>query len=154
MKESWEKAIQFVLKWEGGLSNDKDDPGGLTIYGICARSYPNDVQKMYELWKANKKEEAKKIAIDIYKKNYWDKSGCDNLPYPLDIIVFDTAVNMGVGTAQGILKASQKDPLLYILLRIKRYRDIALANPKSAKFFLGWINRVVDLFTFIKGAGK
>lgn len=151
MKDNFLKAINFVLRWEGGYSNHPNDPGGLTIYGISSRSYPDAVKKMEALWKENKKEEAKQIAISIYKKNYWEKCKCDDLPYPLDIIVFDTAVNMGVGTAQNLLKASNMDYKEYLLLRINRYKEIALANEKSRVFLLGWINRVMDLWKYIKG---
>ncbi len=150
MKENWEKAIQFVLRWEGGYSNHPNDPGGLTIYGISARSYPKEVQKMEALWKEGKKEEAKRIAVEIFRKDYWDRCRCDTLPYPLDIIVFDTAVNMGVGTAQGFLKACNNDYKDYLLLRVSRYKEIALANPKARVFLLGWINRVMDLWKLVK----
>ncbi len=81
MKENWEKAISFVLKWEGGYSNDPYDSGGETKYGISKRSYPNLDIKNLTL------EQAK----EIYKRNYWDKIDGDNLPYPRDIIMMDTA---------------------------------------------------------------
>ena len=34
------KAVEKVLKFEGVLSNDKYDAGGLTKYGISKRMYP------------------------------------------------------------------------------------------------------------------
>lgn len=77
---------------------------------------------------------------------------CDKLPYPMDVIAFDTAVNMGISTAKEFLRRSNGDPKEFIILRIKRYREIILANKKMEKYFIGWINRVLDLYVFIGGS--
>jgi hypothetical protein len=155
MRENFEKALNFVLKWEGGYSNDPKDPGGLTIYGISMNSHPNEVKKMDELWKQGQKDKALEIAKDIYKKLYWDRIKGDELKYPFDIIVFDTAVNMGVGTAMQIYSACQGDWKDYLFLRINRYKEIALANKNAQAFLLGWLNRVMDLYkTISKGGNK
>ncbi|MGC8871035.1 MAG: glycosyl hydrolase 108 family protein, partial [Brevinematia bacterium] len=89
-------------------------------------------------------------AKEIYRKNYWEKLGCDKLTSPLDIIAFDTAVNMGIQTAKEFLKRSNGDVKEFIILRIKRYKEIVLANKKMEKFFIGWINRTIDLYIYIK----
>lgn len=145
MKETFEKALKFVLKWEGGYSNNPNDPGGLTIYGISQRSYPNEVAKMNELWKQGKKQEALNIAKEIYRKNYWNKIKGDELPYPLDFVAFDTAVNMGVGACQRLLSQANGDWKQLLFLRLLRYIRLATANPKLAIFLQGWANRVADL---------
>jgi hypothetical protein len=139
MKDNFEKAINFVLKWEGGYTNDKDDPGGETKYGISKRSYPDLDIKNLTLGKAK----------EIYKRDYWDRLNCDKLGYPMDIIAFDTAVNMGVSTAVDLMKRSGGDPKEFLILRIKRYKEIVEKNRKMEKFFLGWINRVIDLYLTI-----
>lgn len=128
---NFEEAVSFVLKWEGGYTNDPNDPGGETKYGICKRSYPTLDIKNLTLDKAK----------EIYYQNYWLKAGCDELSPPLDIIVFDTAVNCGVGRAKEFLEISSdwKD---YLLRRIAFYTEL-----KTAKFYIrGWVNRVVDLY--------
>ena len=40
----------------------------------------------------------------IYKKSYWDKCKCDDLPGGLDLCVFDFAVNAGPGRAAKFLQ--------------------------------------------------
>ena len=58
------KAVEKVLKFEGVLSNDKYDAGGLTKYGISKRMYPSlDI--------ANLTQEQ---AVAIYKRDYWEKT--------------------------------------------------------------------------------
>ena len=74
---------------EGGVSNNSDDPGGLTKYGISQRSYPSvDIANITL-------DEAKAI----YQRDYWDRAQCDRLPPGIAFDVFDTAVNSGIGQA-------------------------------------------------------
>ncbi|PMQ02377.1 MAG: hypothetical protein CBR30_01675 [Dictyoglomus sp. NZ13-RE01] len=138
--DNFEKAISFTLKWEGTYSDDKDDPGGITKYGISQRSYPTLDIKNLTLEKAK----------EIYRRNYWDKAGCEKLPYPFDILLFDTSVNMGIETAKEILKKSGDDPKEFIILRIKKYKEIAEKNKRLEKFLIGWINRTLDLYLYIR----
>lgn len=140
MKESWEKAIEFVLSIEGGYVNDPSDPGGETKYGISKRSYPNvDIKNLTEAG-----------AKEIYKKDYWDACNCDHLSIGIDAVVFDTAVNMGIGTAKSILQTSPTwhD---YMLKRIDRYIEISRKNANLQKFFRGWIIRCSRLSAIIRG---
>ena len=135
MKENFEEAIKFILKWEGGYTNDPNDPGGETNFGISKRSYPHEDIKNMTI----------KRAKEIYYQNYWLKAECDKLPTPLDVIVFDTAVNCGRSRAKEFMLSSLgwQD---YLFRRIEFY-----AGLKTAKYYLrGWVNRVIDLYHLIK----
>lgn len=93
---NFDLAVNLTLKKEGILSDHKDDAGGLTKYGISKAAYPGlDIANL-----------SKEDAIKIYKRDYWDKAQCLELPYPLDVMVFDTAVNHGVIKAVKILQES------------------------------------------------
>ena len=132
---NFDEALKFVLKWEGGYSNDPNDPGGETKYGISKRSYPElDISKL-----------TLKQAKKIYYENYWLKTGCDELPYPFNIVVFDTAVNMGRRRALEFLDVCN-DWRDYLLLRLYTYSKF-----KQAKlYFRGWANRTLDLYKILK----
>ena len=135
MKGAFEKAVNFVLKWEGGYSNTPNDPGGETKYGISKRSYPDVDIKNLTL------EQAK----EIYRRDFWRAGGCDNLEFPLDAVVLDTAVNCGVERAKKFL-GEASDWKDYLLRRVQYYTRL-----KGARYFLkGWVNRVVDLYNMIK----
>ena len=136
------RAIDFVLSWEGYKSEDPDDPGKLTIWGISSKSHPEDVHRMNFMTP----DLAKEVAIRIYKDNYWDKLQCDEIEYPLDIICFDTGVNMGLARALNILTVAP-DWRDYLLYRIMRYTDLGKANPK---FLRGWLNRTLALWKMVK----
>jgi len=139
MTIEFENAIKFVLKWEGGLTEDKNDPGGVTKYGISQKSYPYEDIKGMTLKRAKK----------IYYENYWLKAGCDKLTFPMNVVVFSCAVNCGRTRAKKIFIASLgwED---YLFKQIEFY-----AGLKTAKYFLrGWTNRTVDLYKMIRKETK
>src|SRR5512147_2295714 len=117
MEGTFDIAINFVLQREGGYVNDPDDPGGETNYGISKKSFPNiDIKNLTV-------NEAK----SIYREHYWDACGCDDIPSPLDVVMFDTAVNMGVGTAKK-LSAISKSVDGYLFNRIQEYCERVKKN--------------------------
>ena len=131
MKENFEKALAFVLKWEGG---ETYDTGGHTKFGISKNAHPDiDIENLTI-------EQAK----EIYKRDYWDKMQLDNADNIADIIIFDSAVNCGVNRTIGFLSESEdwKDILLQ---RIAHYTTLA-QKPKYRVYFVGWMNRVMDLY--------
>jgi lysozyme family protein len=92
------KAEMRVLVYEGGKVNDPADPGGRTNQGVT--------QRTYTAWLASQGREFADVykmpAVDrdaIYETEYWDKVHGDELPVGCDLVVFDAAVNSGVGQA-------------------------------------------------------
>lgn len=139
MDKEFEKAVKFVLKWEGGYCNDPNDPGGETKYGISKKSYPNEDIKNMTIERAK----------EIYYQNYWRKLKLDLMDFPMNIIIFDTSVNLGIkrATMFGLVTEGWQD---YLFTRIEYYTKL-----KTAKYFLhGWVNRVVDLYNLIKKEQK
>lgn len=95
-KNAWQNAIDFVLSYEGGLVDNPSDPGGITNFGISSRSYPSlDIRAL------NKDE-----ASEIYRRDYWDTVHGDELPGPMAVAVFDSAVNQGAGTAKRMMQVA------------------------------------------------
>ena len=89
------ECFEHVVGIEGGYVNDSFDPGGETIYGITRRDHPG-------AW-ANGRPSLE-AARSIYEEQYWRKAGCDRLPEPYDLLVFDTAVNQGIFPAVTLLQ--------------------------------------------------
>ena len=144
----FEKSLEFILKWEGFISDDPNDPGGLTIWGISARSHKDAVFEMKRLIEQGDKERAFEIAKNIYWNVYWLKAKCDCMDFPLNMVVFDTAVNMGRSRAKKLYdEAFGSGWRGYLLLRLYTYSKF-----KQAKlYFRGWANRVLDLYKSIEG---
>lgn len=136
------EGLEFVGKWEGGYVDHPNDPGGATNRGVT--------QRTYDAWRKSKgqptrsvKELTKDEEVLIYYELYWSKAGCSELDYPMNIAVFDTAVNCGVGRATHWLKKAA-DVMAYLKLRENHYIELA-KNEKNRVFFKGWMNRLRDL---------
>jgi len=94
----FEKALPIILGVEGDYSDDKADPGGKTRYGITeaearGHGYTGEMSELPLF-----------LAQDIYRQSYWDACRCDEMPWPLNLYVFDAAVNQGPGTAIKMLQ--------------------------------------------------
>jgi len=92
-RENFNRVMEGVFRHEGGFVDHPRDPGGATNMGITigtlsawrGRSVsPDDVRAL-----------TKSEAMQIYKRNYWDKVRGDDLPAGLDYVAMDGAVNSG-----------------------------------------------------------
>ena len=144
MKETFDDALKFVLDHEGYVSNNPKDPGGLTVFGLSKRAFGSDVDKMAKM----SKDDAKVFASAIYRTHYWDALGLNEYHFPLDIVLFDTAVNQCINKARTLLTLASGDVFKFIVLRIKHYNHLGVL-PKYKVFLKGWLNRVRDLCTLI-----
>jgi lysozyme family protein len=102
------RVLAFTLEWEGGYSNDPDDPGGATKYGITQ----NDVNYYFDdkVERINVKYLTLTQARAIYFAAYWEPCHCQYMfnptgdVFPTAYALFDTAVNCGVATSIGFLQ--------------------------------------------------
>lgn len=119
--------IEFVLKWEGGLSSDAI--GGLTNYGISTASYPGlDIMKL-----------TREEAIAIYERDYYKPLGCDKLPPAMALVAFNAGVNCGVNRARKWLSASGGNWREFLGLQIGHYVGL-----KNKTYIYGWMRRTLD----------
>jgi len=103
VKANFPKALEAVLAYEGGFSDDPLDPGGMTNLGVTRAVWSAwlgraaSVKEMTELTAS--------AVAPMYKRKYWDAINADELPDGLDHCVFDFAVNSGVGRAAKLLQS-------------------------------------------------
>ena len=102
----FDDALKIVLSFEGGYSNDPADKGGATNYGITANTLESAKIKGWVQSNVTIRNLKLDHAKTIYKKGYWDVVKADSLPHPLDLIVFDMAVNHGPSAAVKLLQQS------------------------------------------------
>ena len=137
----FQQSVAFVLQAEGGYVNNPADPGGATNFGISKRSYPAlDIAAL-----------TREQATAIYYRDYWLPSGAQDLPQPLALVHFDTAVNLGVSRAKALLDESGGSVETYLSLRQSYYEDLAASRPASQQFLAGWTARVQDLADTVRG---
>lgn len=96
-----------ISRWEGGYVNHPADHGGPTHFGITQRTLaafrgrPVTAEDVRTLPRAE--------AVTIYRQRYWQTTGVDRLPEPLQPVVFDSAVNLGPGAAVRLLQQALGD---------------------------------------------
>lgn len=163
----FEECLAPVLKYEGGFSAHPDDKGGATNYGIT--------QTVYDKYRKEQKKPVQSVKLidgfevhAIYRENYWKPSRAAYLQSPLDLVVFDTAVNFGVGRSNQFLGEvfgfealtiwnlevskiihhvdPSKVALGIIALRMEWRGRRVVQDPTQAVFLKGWLNRDRDLF--------
>lgn len=164
----FEKILEFSLKWEGGdtITDDPDDPGGLTKYGISQRAHPSvDIRNLTY-------EQAK----EIYRLNYWEAGKCGLLPHLINMVHFDCCVNTGLKRAAIILQKScdvtadgiigpetmrnvvdKNQRLLAEKMIVERdvfYENLAKNNPVMGKYLIGWQNRTRDLLNLVRSQNE
>ena len=124
---------------EGGYA-DRDGASGAPVnFGINQKFNPDvDVKSL-----------TPDQAQNIRKTRYWDQSGAANQPTPAgQAVVYDTAINMGVPTAQRMISETGGDPQKMLAWREARYRSIA-TNPANAANLPNWLQRNNDLRQYV-----
>ena len=152
------KHIDHLLESEGWskVTNDQDDKGGLTKFGISQRAFPDIDIKGLTVEKAKA----------LYFKEYWVKGRCGDLPKYLQYIHFDSCVNHGPGTAARLLQKGIGEEYVkidgdfgqktfensyrcsladYVAQRALYYAKIVKSDPTQIKFLVGWNNRLVNV---------
>ena len=161
MKSNFDKALNAVLKSEGGFVNHESDPGGMTNLG-CTKA-------TWEAWVGHPVDEKAMRALTpadvapLYKKKYWDAVKGDELPIGIDYMVFDFAINSGPRMASKVLQrcvgsvedgaigpktiaaVSSKNQQELIRDYAKRRLSFYEELPTFPVFGKGWKNRVNDV---------
>jgi lysozyme family protein len=169
MSTRFNDCLEFVLEREGKeFTNDPLDRGGATKFGVT--------QATFDKYLEDRKLDNKSVAIiepeevaDVYETYYWTAG----LPQPLDLMVFDAAVQHGTERARKWLQrvlgvkedgaigpqtmaaltaqiANGQLPMLeiaYTQIRQSFYNKIVIRDPSQARFQKGWANRMALLKT-------
>lgn len=166
----FEDCLAFVLEREGGLVNNPHDRGGATNKGIT--------QRTYDEWRERKGYEQRSVAqieqvevMAIYNEQYWTPVRGIKLPDPIDLIMFDSAVQHGavrpvkwlqeivgadvdgrfggntLAAMNTYISANGLDKLVDALMarRAKFYDQIIANDPAQKVFAKGWGNRMLAL---------
>lgn len=169
-KMTFDLLLPFALKWEcnwaisantpyffvitgGAYTNNKNDKGGETNWGIAKTFYPNlDIKNL-----------TLKQATAIYKTDYWDRYRVQKLPTHLRMIFFDAVVNHGGGWSTrelqrlaGVKQDSILGPVTELAAqrvtvkafaeaRRQKYYARVKEDATQIQFLKGWLNRVNDV---------
>lgn len=158
---TFDTALAFVLKSEGGYVDDAHDPGGETNMGITDKR-DGKTDGLIDVngdgtGDVPVKELTREEAAQIYRREYWDRIAGDKLPADVALIAFDTAVNMGthraiefLQNASGVAADGSIGPVTIAAASkvgvLDKYADLRAAKYKALPTFprygKGWLNRL------------
>lgn len=126
--------VNFLLdRLEGPGEVANDNGRGRARYGITEASHP-------EAWRDGRIDRTEAAAI--YKREYWDAIGGDQLDPELAFVAAAGAVIGGVGTARELLAQADGDPEAFLRLEEARFRRLAAQDPAQYGDDLpGWLAR-------------
>lgn len=163
----FDTCLAVIAKLEGGTSNHPADKGGLTMAGVTQTTYDGyRRRKGLPLRQVTQSTPAERS--EIYRSQYWTSVRGDELPPPLDLVIFDMAVNSGPDraiktlqralgvTADGAfgnqtLRALQEDTAAGQVNNLVRqvleereafYRGLVAKDASQKVFLTGWLNRL------------
>lgn len=165
---AFDDALKLTLGFEGGVSDHKEDRGGLTNFGVTQATYDR-FRRLNWLKPRSVREIADVEVMAIYRDDYWIAARCNEMPARIAMCVFDSAVNHGPGRAIRLLQQALHVPVdgmfgprtkaalehaderetirRFLDARQDFYDDIIERDPTQIKFQRGWTNRVIALRT-------
>lgn len=163
---TFEPALAYMLKHEGGWSDDPYDKGGATNFGITfalAKRYGIDTETSLRLITPQQ-------VATIYRCEFWKFDGIQDQRVASKI--FDMCVNMGPGHAIKLLQcalnsmgimikvdgvygihtqeATNSIAAISVLSALQEecsdyYKSVVDNNPSQRKFLKGWLNRAMEV---------
>ena len=174
--ERFERIFDYLLRVEGGYSDDKNDKGGKTKFGIIeeeARDFG---------YKGNMQDLTKDFAKNIYLKKYYLGNKLDKVVNDkVDLSICDWAVNSGRnGTKNAQIAINQltnanldvdgiignktlealnsvdSDKFLEVYHNLQRiyYKGKVEADRTQERFLTGWLNRVQRKEEYLRDRDK
>lgn len=116
MSDPFDPAVAITLFQEGGLADDKDDPGGITHWGISLRYAQAlgatllDVNHDGKIDADDIRQLSQETAIEEYRQDWWDHYGMGKLPAWAGVKLLSLAVNMGPRPAIKCLQTALFQP--------------------------------------------
>lgn len=168
MITNFSRSLGLILQSEGGFTTDPRDPGNRLEDGRPGSTNLGVTQANWEAYVGHpvKWSEMRTLTPEIvkpfYKKRYWDAVKGDDLPTPIDYMMFDFAVNSGpvrsiklmqkaVGTVQdGILgpmtmTAIKAIPIHKLIQDFSDEKEWWYKSLRNENFERGWLNRVAKV---------
>ena len=156
MSLTFQQIFDRLIGHEGGYVNDLQDPGGETNWGVTKRTAQANG------YTGNMKTMTRQQAYEIYRRAFWVRYNCEQMPDAVAYQFFDAAVNHGFGNASRMLQravgvlddgiigkysleAINRNPISDTLMVLNGERLNFYTRLKNFdRFGKGWVNRVAQ----------
>lgn len=106
--DNFARSLAFVFGSEGGYNDHEADAGGPTNLGITSGTLASAVAQGI-----TKENDIKKLtrtdAEKIYRKMYWERCAADKVVWHICYLLFDAAVNGGMGMAARTMQEAMNE---------------------------------------------
>lgn len=148
------RCYDFTRRWEGGWADHPADKGGATMRGITLATFVR--WRHAQGMGTPTKDDLRNIRDDeveaIYYQWYWLPSGAATLPYPANLVRFDTAVLFGVDVALWYAQEAGASEYALLGLRLLGHAGSVEDDPSQVAFWDGWRGRVMQLRSIVRKA--
>ena len=156
MSLTFQQIFDRLIGHEGGYVDDPRDPGGETNWGVTKRTAQANG------YTGNMKTMTRQQAYEIYRRAFWVRYNCEQMPDAVAYQFFDAAVNHGFGNASRMLQravgvlddgiigkysleAINRNPISDTLMVLNGERLNFYTRLKNFdRFGKGWVNRVAQ----------
>ena len=156
MSLSFQQIFDRLIGHEGGYVDDPRDPGGETNWGVTKRTAQANG------YTGNMKTMTRQQAYEIYRRAFWLRYNCEQMPDAVAYQFFDAAVNHGFGNASRMLQravgvlddgiigkysleAINRNPISDTLMVLNGERlNFYTRLEKFDRYGKGWVNRVAQ----------
>lgn len=154
MSLSFKQIFDRLIGHEGGYVDDPRDPGGETNWGVTKRTAQANG------YTGTMKTMTRQQAYEIYRRAFWLRYNCEQMPDAVAYQFFDAAVNHGFGNASRMLQravnvaddgiignmtiaAIKKMAISDVIMRLNAERlEFYCKLGTFATFGKGWVRRV------------
>lgn len=155
MDTNFQTCLTFVLRSEGGFSNNRMDPGGATMEGITQRVY-DAYRHLHGLLPISVRYISSDDLNAIYRTQYWAAVQGDKLWAGMDFAAMDEAVNSGPSKSIKDLQAAlgvKVDGVLGMvtLSALQRVNDRTALINRICDLRLNWLHRIKTWRVFGRG---
>ncbi len=168
-----DEILSYVLKFEGGFTDNPNDHGGPTNFGITAADYGQFLGQATPASAEQVRAMTRQEAVEIYRTRYIARPGFGPIADGnLKLVLVDSGVLFGTGRAtrwlqqalgvavDGTLGAQTTAALAacadvakltrkVLGLRFCAIADIVAANQSQLVFLRGWVNRAAALLDLL-----
>lgn len=174
----FQKALTVLLAHEvggapnGGYTNDPDDAGGATKYGVTQKTL-DDYNDAHTPLVTDVKDLTLIGAATVYQDLFWKPLQLDQIQSEwVATVIFDQAVlsgrrevvsvlqktlglaadgEMGPLTVSAVNREDERDSLCFRFLRAMyhHYVDVVKARPVDLKYLSGWGDRLFSLMDYV-----
>lgn len=137
-------AHRFSAKWEGGLTNHPNDPGGITNYGVSLRWLKTlgldlgDIDRDGDIDADDIRSLTPQKAAELFRQKFWDAFRLSELPQISAAAHYDCVMNAGPRQATLL---TQRACNHFVGPYGERLSEDGIFGPKTRTFLMRWTTK-------------